>query len=292
MTNNLRPPAFCSHTLSQTRYCCVPHPCTRSQGAACEEWAVWRHHQARRPLGVGLHLEQGACLAAPASLGSCMHTRVPAAPANAALAAPIPAALGPPPSRPLSPRLSIPLHYRLQDWVKQLDYEESLRKQMAEGKEGKDAQGGGDGKGFLSLTGKVDLNSMDVDLSAQLRARKKSGGEASPSQQQAQGKQAPRRRVAPKYDSVPPTRLEQRIWERSGKFSRRVVPVAPTNEVELVRAWMGLSDDTYWVGLHIATCWCMGAVCCCVLAHAKEGAVRSRAGRAFGTAPQLLCTAA
>lgn len=73
---------------------------------------------------------------------------------------------------------------------------------------------------------------MDVDLSEQLRVRKKSGDEASTSA--APGAAPPRRRPPVKYGSIPPTRVEQRNWERSGKYSKKVVATAPTNEVDQV----------------------------------------------------------
>ena len=131
----------------------------------------------------------------------------------------------------------------LQDWAKQLDYEESLRRQQQEGQLQQQQQqqaggarqagkpDGGGNKGFLSLTSRVDLNSMDVDLSEQLRVRKRSTEEASSSSPQPR---AAARRPPVKYGSVPPTRVEQRSWERSGKYSRKVVAVAPVNEAEQV----------------------------------------------------------
>lgn len=136
-----------------------------------------------------------------------------------------------------------------QDWAKQLDYEEGLRRQQQEGGQqpgGAQQQGGKQGpqqdasgnKGFLSLTSRVDLNSMDVDLSQQLRARRRSGGEASTSARQPRSPAAPRRPPV-KYGSVPPTRVEQRSWERSGKYSRKVVAAAPTNEADQVGALGG-----------------------------------------------------
>ena len=133
----------------------------------------------------------------------------------------------------------------LQDWAKQLDYEESLRRQQQEGQQQQQQQqqqqaggaqqagkpDGGGNKGFLSLTSRVDLNSMDVDLSEQLRVRKRSAEEASSSSTQPR---PAARRPPVKYGSVPPTRVEQRSWERSGKYSRKVVAVAPVNEAEQV----------------------------------------------------------
>jgi ATP synthase protein I len=89
---------------------------------------------------------------------------------------------------------------------------------------------GADGKGFLSLTSKVDLNSMDVDLSAQLKPRPPKPN---------QGQQQQRRRSSAKtaaaaaaaeagYPSIPATRGEVRAWDRSGRFTRKVVPTPPT----------------------------------------------------------------
>ncbi|KAL4459164.1 hypothetical protein ABPG75_014029 [Micractinium tetrahymenae] len=119
------------------------------------------------------------------------------------------------------------------DWAKQLDYQEAQRKRREE-EERKAREGARqEGKGFLSLISKVDLNSMDVDLSEQLRVRKKSGSEASSSAAASAGQQAaPRRRPPVKYGSIPPTRVEQRSWERGGKYSKKVVATAPTNEVD------------------------------------------------------------
>lgn len=134
----------------------------------------------------------------------------------------------------------------MQDWAKQLDYQERQRqKREEEEKARKEGRVRPDeqptGKGFLSLTSKVDLNSMDVDLSEQLRVRKKSGSEASSSSRSggASGaQQAQQRRRPPvKYGRDPPTRVEQRSWERSGKYSRKVVATAPTNEADQVGRW-------------------------------------------------------
>ena len=117
------------------------------------------------------------------------------------------------------------------DWAKQLDYEESLRKQQAEGADKSEAA---TGKGFLSLGGaKVDLNNMDVDLSEQLRARKKSGSQASGSGGAAV-QRSPRRRPKPaaKFAAQPPTRVEQRAWARGGKYGVKVVAISPSNDVD------------------------------------------------------------
>lgn len=151
---------------------------------------------------------------------------------SAAVALPSPTPLPHSTTTSLTPPLPTPFP-QAQDWAKQLDYEESLRKQQAEGRNGGAKQQ--PGKGFLSLTSRVDLNSMDVDLSEQLRARRKSGGDASPSSTATPNTAPQRKRQPVRYGSVPPTRVEQRAWERGGKFSRKVVAVPPTNEAEQVR---------------------------------------------------------
>lgn len=137
----------------------------------------------------------------------------------------------------------------------QLDYEESVRRQQQEGPEQEDE----DKPGKLRLASKIDLNrwvrpmhnsgsnailsciilvgfschylqtlgdklvsscSMDVDLTAQLLARKKSVSEATSSSSTAQGKRSVRQASRPA--SNPPTRLEQKAWARGGKFSKKV----------------------------------------------------------------------
>ncbi len=107
----------------------------------------------------------------------------------------------------------------------QLDYEESLRKQQREGSESGSEQE--DGPGKLRLVSKIDLNSMDVDLSAQLRPRKKPAAAAAAVSKAAARPAAGSRGAGagatrPRAGTNPPTRLEQKGWERSGKFSRKV----------------------------------------------------------------------
>ena len=169
--------------------------------------------------------EKAACL--------CLAPVVPHAGRPRRALHPLPAS----PATPHPPSLPSCLVRLAQDWAKQLDYEESLRKQQEEGERLRaEGGGGGDGKGFLSLRSKVDLNSMDVDLSQQLRARKSSGAAASSSSSSSPAApRQPRPRQAPRFATVPPTRVEQRQWQRSDKFSRKVVAVAPTNEADQVR---------------------------------------------------------
>lgn len=112
----------------------------------------------------------------------------------------------------------------------QLDYEDSLRKLQEEGKrEAAESSNATPGKGFLSLTSKVDLNSLDVDLSQQLKPRPKP--EPSSSQQQQRTRKPAS--AAKSFPAIPATRGEVRSWDRSGKYSTKVIPVAiPTTAEE------------------------------------------------------------
>ncbi|GAB4813108.1 hypothetical protein N2152v2_000154 [Parachlorella kessleri] len=122
------------------------------------------------------------------------------------------------------------------NWKDKLDYEESLRKQQQEESSGQQ-QEQADSPGKLRLASKVDLNSMDVDLTAQLLPRKKptekaaAGAADSGSRRAANvtGRGGSRARSAL---SNPPTRLEQKAWERGSKFSRKVVAASPTNAAD------------------------------------------------------------
>ena len=122
----------------------------------------------------------------------------------------------------------------------QLDYEESLRKQQQEEGSGQQ-QEQADSPGKLRLASKVDLNSMDVDLTAQLLPRRKptekaaagSGGAAgSRRAANGTGRGGSRARIAM---SNPPTRLEQKAWERGSKFSRKVGCVHEAQDI--LRKW-------------------------------------------------------
>eukprot|EP00887_Chlorella_sp_A99_P006999 scaffold2.g6999.t1 len=121
------------------------------------------------------------------------------------------------------------------NWSEALDQQEAAARRRAEGGDAaqQQEQGSADGKGYLRLGSKLDLNDMSVDLSEQLRARKKSGAAAAASGGAAAARAgAAPRRAAPQYGSVPVTRVEQRAWERGSGYSKRVVPVAPTNEAD------------------------------------------------------------
>jgi len=143
------------------------------------------------------------------------------------------------------------------NWPEQLDYEESLRKQVAAGEAEKDSDISSDDKfksslastgtntqkkGFLSLASKVDLNSLDVDLSDQLKARKPTIAEAAAALVASAGpaasintsklSSAAAQRRKKYFAESPPTRLEQKVWERSNKFSKRVVAPPPANPTE------------------------------------------------------------
>lgn len=138
-----------------------------------------------------------------------------------------------------------------QNWKDALDYEESVRKLIEEGRKEKAAGitnggAGADGKGFLSLTSKVDLNSMDVDLSAQLKPRPRNLTSSSSSQgdqRRLVRTSAAAAAAGGDYPRVPATRGEVRAWDRSGRYSRKVIPTPPT-EAEAEEVAARLAEET------------------------------------------------
>ncbi|EIE19145.1 hypothetical protein COCSUDRAFT_59628 [Coccomyxa subellipsoidea C-169] len=121
-------------------------------------------------------------------------------------------------------------------WKDQLDLEISTKeakKRAAEEEE--EARAGG-----LSFSRVADLNSMDVDLSEQLRPRKSQepSQQATPSSRSgtsAAASVAAQRRILYErgrqkagFENVAPTQGESRRWERSGRFSKKVVSTAST----------------------------------------------------------------
>lgn len=134
-----------------------------------------------------------------------------------------------------------------QDWKAALDYEEDVKRQIEEGRrEAAEGAGSTNGKGFLSLTNKIDLNSMDVDLSAQLKPRKKPEKETSqtaPSKQQPRGARPP---PSGGYPTVVPTRGETRAWERGGRYGIKVVATPPTaGDAEAAAARLAAETERY-----------------------------------------------
>ena len=146
-----------------------------------------------------------------------------------------------------------------QNWKDALDYEESLRKLREEGRKEAAESNGGDGKGFLSLTSKVDLNSMDVDLSAQLKPRPR------PERPPSSGLQRPDPTAA--YPSVPATRGEVRAWDRSGRYSRKVIAVVPTAEAAEEAAAAAIAEAARYEQLKKELqLWCTGLTAACLAA--------------------------
>ncbi|KAK9818075.1 hypothetical protein WJX72_006729 [[Myrmecia] bisecta] len=108
------------------------------------------------------------------------------------------------------------------NWQDKLNYEESLERARA----AEEAQAPVQDSGFLSFSRVSELNSIKADLSEQLRRRQQDAQEASTS---APASQAARPRAT--Y-SVPPTKGEQRRWDRTSKFGRKVVAPTPPSPVE------------------------------------------------------------
>ena len=116
------------------------------------------------------------------------------------------------------------------NWKEALDMAEDVRRQVEEGRREK-ANQTQDGKGFLSLRSKVDLNSMDVDLSSQLKPRRQAGGDGAGGAEGNRPAGGPRPKAGSVsqagYAANPGTRGELRAWDRSGRYSRK--PVAVTS---------------------------------------------------------------
>ena len=121
------------------------------------------------------------------------------------------------------------------DVKRALEFQDSVQRQKDSNKNGDTKSQAEDprDKGFLSLTSKVDLNSMDVDLSEQLKPRKRSqesnknpskSGKISLAAKRAalaQQQQSQLQQRGGGYAAVPPTRGESRSWDRSGRYARK-----------------------------------------------------------------------
>jgi len=103
------------------------------------------------------------------------------------------------------------------EWAKQLDYQQELEKSRELQNKEAAAQSGG-----LSLSRRAELDSIDVDLSDELKASKPLS--------------VPVINVRPKKVMkevyAPPSQGEARRWARSGRFSKRVMKVASSEEDE------------------------------------------------------------
>jgi ATP synthase protein I len=124
-----------------------------------------------------------------------------------------------------------------QKWAEGMDYNAGVARQQDAAREARRSGsapapprgvlrpgGAPEERGALSLATKVDLNSLDVDLSAALRPR-------APPKARAADSDAPRRGILPQsgaYAAAPAFRGETRAWDRGGKFARRPVAPAPT----------------------------------------------------------------
>jgi len=112
------------------------------------------------------------------------------------------------------------------DWGAQLDREEAERQRRKEYK----IRAPPDAVGGLGLARKLDLNSMDVDLSQQLKRRKVGLAERVASIDPTFDPLAPQR----KPTVYKPTQADSRRWERGGKFSTRAVAIPLTGEEQIL----------------------------------------------------------
>lgn len=105
-----------------------------------------------------------------------------------------------------------------QNWKEALEYQDEVQRQLS-AKENR--QEGEDSRGFLSLSQKVDLNDMSVDLSSQLRPKKTKldkGKEGNKTKSQKSNSQQG-------YPTIPPSRIESKSWGRGARYS--INPAAP-----------------------------------------------------------------
>lgn len=145
-----------------------------------------------------------------------------------------------------------------------------MRRQREEGRreaaEGPDA----DGAGFLSLTSKVDLDSMDVDLSAALRRRpEREAAEAAKRAAAAAAAEA-RRRGAPStggYAANPAFRGETRAWDRSGRYAKKVIaPPTVGADAEAAEAVLAAERARYDELKRELQAWATGLTATCLVA--------------------------
>ncbi|BDA49541.1 probable ATP synthase protein I at C-terminar half [Coccomyxa sp. Obi] len=162
-------------------------------------------------------------------------------------------------------------------WKDQLDLEVSqkdARKKAAESKEAPAQRG-------LSFSRVADLNSMDVDLSDQLRPREKQNSSQEQPAPSAQPGTSAAERVAVQrrilyergrqnagFENVAPTQGESRRWERSGRFTKKVVSTASTapEEVEAAAARLEAERAEYAAMKQGLFRWSLGTTAVCFAA--------------------------
>ena len=133
------------------------------------------------------------------------------------------------------------------DVKRALEFQDAARRELEDRKNAAgSADGGSRDKGFLSLRSKIDLNSMDVDLSSQLKPRgeKEQKTSARPSDRDARRSLSAQRAALARqqqsqlqqrggsYASNPPTRGESRSWDRSNRFAQRAA-ILPADDSEM-----------------------------------------------------------
>ncbi|CAL8464582.1 g4117 [Coccomyxa elongata] len=160
-------------------------------------------------------------------------------------------------------------------WKDQLDLEVSqkeARKKAADTEEAPAQRG-------LSFSRVADLNSIDVDLSDQLRPREKQNipqltSSAQPGTSAAERVAVQRRilyergRQNAGFENVAPTQGESRRWERSGRFAKKVVSTASTapEEVEAAAARLQAEREEYTAMKQGLFRWSLGTTAMCFAA--------------------------
>jgi ATP synthase protein I len=159
-----------------------------------------------------------------------------------------------------------------QNWKEALDIQDDVRRQVEEGRRAAAEGANADGKGFLSLGTKVDLNSMDVDLSAALRRRPEKEAEEKARRAAGAAAAEARRRGAPAaggYAANPAFRGETRQWDRSGRYARKVVATPVTGpDAEEAEAQLAAERARYDELKRELQAWATGLTTVCLIATA------------------------
>jgi ATP synthase protein I len=124
-----------------------------------------------------------------------------------------------------------------QNWKEALEYQDEVQRQLS-AKEMKEQD---DSRGFLSLSQKVDLNDMTIDLSSQLRPKQP------PNKEKEENKIKSQKSISQQgYPTIPPSRIESKSWGRGARYS--INPVAPppsAGEAEEAAARLEIERERY-----------------------------------------------
>lgn len=126
-----------------------------------------------------------------------------------------------------------------------------------------------DSRGFLSLSQKVDLNDMSIDLSSQLKVKKQEQQKQnSRGQHTNEPKQALRRPATSStqgYPAVPPSRIESKSWGRGARYAINPVAPPPTaGEADETAARLEIERERYEVLKKELQLWSLALTTACL----------------------------